>query len=65
MKAIYSSLALAALAFAACDDDSYNDWSQPQSTPDTTEDQRGTVTLKADAVSPINFAEIDGRSTLS
>lgn len=59
MKALYPSLALAALAFAACDDDSYNDWAQPQSTPDTTEDQRGTVSLKADAVSAINFADID------
>lgn len=59
MKALYPPLALTALAFAACDDDSYNDWAQPQSTPDTTEEQRGTVSLKADAVSAINFADID------
>lgn len=59
MKAIYSSLALAAFAFAACDDDSYNDWAQPQSTPNTTEEQRGTVSLNAEAVSAIDFNNID------
>ena len=59
MKAIYSSLAMAALAFAACDDDSFNDWSVPQTNPDSTEDQRVAVTFAAEAAPAVDFANLD------
>lgn len=50
---------MAALAFAACDDDSFNDWSVPQANPDSTEDQRVAVTFAAKASPAVDFANLD------
>ena len=50
---------MAALAFAACDDDSFNDWSVPQANPDSTEDQRVAVTFAAKAAPAVDFANLD------
>lgn len=50
---------MAALALAACDDDSFNDWSVPQANPDSTEDQRVAVTFAAKAAPAVDFADLD------
>lgn len=59
MKALYPTLALAAFAFVACDDDSYNDWTPAQSNPDTTEDQRIAVSFSVADVDAVNFADLE------
>ncbi len=58
MKALYPTLALAAMTFVACDDDSYNDWTPAQSNPDTTEDQRIAVSFSVADADAVNFAEL-------
>lgn len=65
MKALYPTLALAAFAFVACDDDSYNDWTPAQSNPDTTEDQRIAVSFSVADVDAVNFADLeDGQDSV-
>lgn len=58
MKPIYSTLAIAMLAFAACDDDSYNDWQQPQANAQTPADQMIATNFTVEAVDPVNFADL-------
>lgn len=59
MKPIYSTLAIAMLAFAACDDDSYNDWQQPQANAETPADQMIATNFTVEAAGAVNFANLD------
>lgn len=58
MKALYPTLALAALAFAACDDDSYDNWADAQANPDTTKEEQTATSFSVAPVSAINFADL-------
>lgn len=55
-KLIYSALAFMALSFAACDDESYNDWAQPIT---NAQEASQSFTFSAAAVDAINLADID------
>lgn len=57
-------MALASLAFVACDDDSYNDWADPQNNPNTTEDQRIATTFSVAAADAISFESLTETDTI-
>lgn len=54
-KLVYSALAFAAIAFAACDDESYNDWASPIVNP---QEAAQSVGLTAADVAAIDFATL-------
>ena len=54
-------MALAALAFTACDDESYNDWALPQS---NSQEAAQSVAVKVDGASVVNYEAIEDDDAL-
>ncbi|MBR6252035.1 MAG: DUF5115 domain-containing protein [Bacteroidales bacterium] len=55
-KLIYSALAFAALGFASCDDESYDDWAQPIT---NAQEASQSFSFSATAVDAINIADVE------